>query len=140
MFATIFSKAGVKYAKMKGFNGFLSEEGVLIFDNLRVHCYEKLKMMEVDDFELSMLANSFALYAECAKVCNESGVEMTITTEKGGEYSQIRPEYTVMKNEYQNILKHSAKFGLNPADRAKFFKGVDGKKKRGLEVKMGKVA
>ena len=34
-----------------------------------------------------------------------------------------------MKNEYQNILKHSAKFGLNPGDRAKIFAGMKSKKK-----------
>jgi len=77
-----------------------------------------------------MLANSFALYAENAKYCNENGIKMTITTEKGGEYSQICPEYTVMKNEYQNILKHSGKFGLNPGDRSKIFKKLDNGKKQ----------
>jgi phage terminase small subunit len=33
-----------------------------------------------------------------------------------------------MKNEYQNILKHSQKFGLNPESRAKIFKGMLKKK------------
>lgn len=102
---------------MDEFNSFLSEEGASIFKALRNHCRLKMQMEDVDDYELSMLANSFALYAECAKYCSENGVKMTIITEKGGEYSQICPEYTVMKNEYQNILKHSGKFGLNPADR-----------------------
>jgi len=106
-------------AKLKEFNGFLSPDGREIFDELKKHCVSKMKMESVDDFELSMLANSFALYAECAKYCTDNGVKMTITTEKGGKYSQISPEYTVMKNEYQNILKHSGKFGLNPADRSK---------------------
>jgi|SRR5688572_1272651 len=106
-------------AKMKEFNGFLSEDGRQIFEELKKHCSLKMKMESVDDFELSMLANSFSLYAECAKYCTDKGIKMTITTEKGGEYSQISPEYTVMKNEYQNILKHSGKFGLNPADRSK---------------------
>ena len=103
----------------------------------------KLTMAEVDDIELSMLANSYDLYFRMAKYCNDHGVSMTFAAKapvpgdedddlaedeknfikaKGGGYQQIRPEYTVMKNEYQNILKHSAKFGLTPGDRAKIFK------------------
>ncbi len=116
-------------AKTKEFNGFLSPDGREIFDELKRHCVLKMKMESVDDFELSMLANSFALYAECAKYCTDNGIKMTITTEKGGEYSQISPEYTVMKNEYQNILKHSGKFGLNPADRGKIIGSLKSEEK-----------
>ncbi len=78
-----------------------------------------MNMEDVDDYELAMLSNSFDLYSDCAKYCSENGVKTTIITETGSTYSQICPEYTVMKNEYQNILKHSGKFGLNPADRRK---------------------
>lgn len=102
---------------------YLSENGVKIFNELKKHCAFALKMEEVDDFELTMLANSFDLYARSAKVCNEEGTNQTFVSEKG-VYSQIRPEYTVMKNEYQNILKHGAKFGLNPGDRKKIFNVV----------------
>jgi P27 family predicted phage terminase small subunit len=104
---------------MNEFSSFLSPGGEKIFESLRKHCRTKMKMEDVDDYELAMLANSFAMYSECAKYCSENGIKMTIITEKGGEYSQICPEYSVMKNEYQNILKHSGKFGLNPADRSK---------------------
>lgn len=117
--------------KIDGFTGFLSDEGVIILESLHRHC-TKLKAMEIDSYELSMLANSFDLYAQNALVCRNEGVAMTIVTEKGGIYSQIRPEYTVMKNEYLNILKHSSKFGMNPGDRAKIFKGLDQKKKKSL--------
>ena len=92
--------------------------------------------MEVDQLELVMLANSFDLYFDNAKTCNQTGATQS---PKGGGWDQVRPEYTVMKNEYQNILKHSCKFGLNPGDRAKFFKGIGEKdKKKGfnLENKM----
>lgn len=124
---------------MNDYNGFLSDEGSLIFEALRKHCRVKYKMEEVDDYELSMLANSFALYADSAKHCNTNGVKMTIITEKGGEYSQICPEYTVMKNEYANILKHSAKFGLNPGDREKIFKGIKKEKeKKSFDTKNSK--
>lgn len=103
---------------------FLNENGLLILGEMEKHCKAKLNMEDIDKFELAMLANSFCLYAENAKLCNEEGISMEIVTEKGGIYRQIRPEYTVMKNEYQNILKHSAKFGLNPGDREKIFKSL----------------
>lgn len=103
----------------------------------------KLHMTEVDDIELSMLANSYDLYFRMAQYCNDHGVTMSFDKKQaekntgveladdeademkaktGGAYQQIRPEYTAMKNEYQNILKHSSKFGLTPGDRAKIFK------------------
>jgi P27 family predicted phage terminase small subunit len=117
---------------------FLNAEGEVIYDKLVCHVREKLKMMDIDSYELAMLANSFALYAESAKYCNENGVKITFTTEKGGTYSQICPEYTVMKTEYQNILKHSGKFGLNPGDRDRIFKSMkEDKKKKGFDLTGG---
>lgn len=109
-------------------------------------------MYDVDRFELAMLANSFDLYQKSAKYCLDYGVSMSFPSKdapegfddldedekesvresksmkSGGAYQQIRPEYTVMKNEYLNILKHSAKFGLNPGDREKIFKSLTSKK------------
>ena len=121
--------------KSDSFRGFLSDKGEVVYQALMAHCNSKLKMMDVDHFELAMLANSFALYAESAKVCNEQGIEMTMVTDKGAMYSQIRPDYTVMKNEYGNILKHLAKFGTNPGDRAMFFKGLEeDKRKKGFKL------
>lgn len=113
---------------------FLSEKGLFIFKELEKHCKVKLKMMDVDKYELAMLANSFCLYIECSEYCKENGVKMTIVTEKGGVYHQICPEYTVMKSEYANILKHSGKFGLNPGDRERLFKNVKEEKKKGFDT------
>jgi phage terminase small subunit len=114
---------------------FLSENGRLVYNEIEKHCRERLKMFEVDHFEMAMLANSIDLYAQSAKYCLDNGVKFTIITEKGASYEQICPEYTVMKNEYQNIIKHSSKFGLNPGDRAKFFKGLEDKKgKKGFNL------
>lgn len=116
---------------------YLTKNGLLIFKELEKHCKDKMKMFDVDRFELQMLANSFDMYSVNAELCNRDGVSMTIVTEKGGMYSQIRPEYTVMKNEYGNILKHSGKFGLNPGDRDKIFKGLkEDKKKKGFDTDM----
>ena len=114
---------------------FLTDAGRKIYKRLEAHCTEKLRMIDIDSLELSMLANSMALYFETAEFIKDNGVKMTFVTEKG-TYEQIRPEYTVMKNEYQNILKHGAKFGLNPGDREKIFKGLsDGKgKKAGFKL------
>jgi phage terminase small subunit len=86
-------------------------------------------MLDIDSLEMSMLANSMALYFEMAEFLKDNQVKMTFVTEKG-TYEQIRPEYTVMKNEYQNILKHGAKFGLNPGDREKIFKGLKKEKEK----------
>lgn len=116
---------------------YLSEDGKEVYERLIKHCKDKLRMFDIDSLELSMLANSFSLYADSAKICNEKGISMSFTNDKGGVYEQIRPEYTVMKNEYQNILKHGAKFGLNPGDRDKIFKGLkDEKKKKGFNTDM----
>jgi P27 family predicted phage terminase small subunit len=111
----------------------LNDKGLLIYNRIETHCRENLGMIDVDDIELSMLAYSYALYFEMAEYIQENGVKFTIETEKGGSYEQICPEYSVMKNEYQNILKHSAKFGLTPGDRAKIFKDF-GKKKDDQET------
>ena len=120
---------------MRKNEGFLTAEGKAIFVRIKAHCEQNNILFEIDDLELAMLCNSFELYAVNAELCNKEGIAMTIITEKGGEYSQIRPEYTVMKNEYQNILKHSSKFGLNPGDRAKIFSGMKKEKKKGFNLK-----
>lgn len=132
---------------------FLSKNGLFILKEIEKHCKEKLSLMDIDRFEMAMLANSFDLYQKAAKYCNDYGVSMKFPAKtapegfdeldedekeavrdskqqkSGGMYEQIRPEYTVMKNEYQNILKHSAKFGMNPGDREKIFKSISKEKK-----------
>lgn len=105
---------------------YLTDNGMAIFDAIKAHC-TNYKLEGIDEYEMAMLANSFDLHAKAAKVCNEDGVSQN---PKEGGWAQVRPEYTVMKNEYANILKHSGKFGLNPADRAKFFKGGKGGEKK----------
>ena len=95
---------------------YLTKEGERIYEQIKGFCTHKLGLEEVDDFELKMLANSFYLYMYYADLCNTDGCTQK---PKAGGWDQVRPEYTIMKNEYQNILKHSGKFGLNPTDRAK---------------------
>jgi phage terminase small subunit len=74
-----------------------------------------------------MLANEYDLYFSNMEFCQKNGYSFVTGSNNG--YSQIRPEFTVMKNAYQNILKHSPKFGMNPADRAKFFSNFGESKK-----------
>lgn len=143
--------------KTDDFAGFLSYEGEQIYKDLKDHCKNKLRMMDIDLYELALLANSFDLHSKCAKVCNQQGISISFDpkgkgsnkkkrkqdedeepdlspdeqeVKEGGMYMQVRPEYTVMNKEYQNILKHSPKFGLNPGDREKIFKGLKEEKGR----------
>ena len=110
----------MKKAMTEDYLAFLTEGGKVIFNALKAHC-EKYKLEDIDHYELGMLANAFDLYSRCAVICN--------TGELGNKHDQIKPEYSVMKDCYDKILKHGGKFGLNPADRAKFFKGGKAPKK-----------
>jgi phage terminase small subunit len=116
---------------------FLSENGLLIFKELKKHCKVALKLMDIDDYELRMLANSFDKYSINARFCRDQGDTFEMAT-KTGVYPMIRPEYNVMKNEYSQILTHSGKFGLNPGDREKIFKKmkVEEAKPKGFETGM----
>jgi len=118
---------------------FLSDNGEKIFKALKTHC-KSLKMMDADDYELRMLANAFDKYEKNALFCRDSGDTYEMAT-KTGSYPMIRPEYNVMKDSYEKILKHSGKFGLNPGDRDKIFKGLkEDKKKKGFDTDNMKIA
>lgn len=110
---------------------FLTERGKIIFDSIIGNC-KKYGINDADNFEIAMLANSFDLYAKNAAICNKKG---TTQKPKEGGWDQVRPEYTVMKNEYNNILKHSGKFGMNPADRERIFSKLkEAPKARGFNL------
>ena len=113
---------------------YLSKNGLLIYAALEKHVKERLKMFDIDEYELKMLANSFHLHEKAAEVCNRDGFLQVFANGT----AQVRAEYTVMKNEYLNILKHSAKFGLNPGDRDKIFGGLKDKKAEGFILKRKK--
>lgn len=114
-------------AKTGEFNGFLSPTGKQIYDAIFKHCKDNGIVKDIDTYELSMLANSLDLYFTNAKFCQKNG---TTQKPKDGGWDQVRPQYTVMKTEYQNILKHSPKFALNPGDRARIFNGLKQKEKK----------
>jgi len=112
--------------KLNEFSVLLSDNGKRYFEILKWHT-SQIGICEVDDIELAMLANEYDLYFSNMEFCQKNGYSFVTGSNNG--YSQIRPEFTVMKNAYQNILKHSPKFGMNPADRAKFFSNFGESKK-----------
>lgn len=99
---------------------YLTDLGKEIFDEIKQHVKDKGIYMQVDDLQIGMLANSFDLYMSSAKEIKAKGA--TQKPDKGG-WDQVSPHYTVMRNEYQNVLKHSVKFGINAGDRERIFKG-----------------
>jgi phage terminase small subunit len=103
---------------MKEYLDFLTVRGMSIFRAIKNHC-RKYGITEIDHMEMAMLANAFDLYAVNAKKCLDIGY--TQHPEKDGGWDQVRPEYTIMKQQYDIIMKHSGKFGLNPGDREKIF-------------------
>lgn len=103
---------------------YLSPEGQKIYNEILGHIDKNNWSQDIDDYELSMLANAFDMYSKCAMYIKENG--MTQMTKTG--FMAARPECGIMKTEYANVLKHSAKFGLNPGDRKKIFKVADTKR------------
>ena len=103
--------------KNNDLNSFLTDRGQHIYDRLIAHV-KTLGLMEIDELEIAMLANSFDQYLTNAQFINENGVSIDMGT-KG--YSTVRPEFTAMRMEIANINKLSSKFGLTPGDRAKIF-------------------
>jgi len=107
---------------------YLTKRGRRIFLSIVKHIKDHGLIQDIDVLELSMLANSFDAYERAAAYCNEHGFSREIEA-KQGSFGQIIPEYTVMRNEYGNILKHSPKYGLTPGDREKIFGGLKNKKR-----------
>lgn len=115
----------------------LGDKVAQLFKELESHCKNRMKFETIDYLELNMLADAFVNYFEAAEYCQENGNVYLMPT-KTGTYPMIRPEYNVKKNEYQNILKHSGKFGLNPGDRERLFKKLKDEKgkKKGFDTGM----
>ena len=121
------------------FDDFLSPEGRGVFEFIKRHCEAANIWRDEFELEAAMLANSFALYRENAIMCNRPEGATQEVGENG--YLQVSVHYTIMKNEYLNILKHAPKFGLNPADLKKAFGEVGGHKKpAGFNLTVSKTA
>ena len=102
------------------YTDFLTDSGQEIYNEILAHLERNKLAQEADYFELGMLANSFDLYRRSAAICNSEGYT-TVPSSTG--YITVNPHFLVMKNEYANVLKHSAKFALNAGDRQRLFKG-----------------
>jgi len=106
---------------------FLTSDGKEIFDFIIEYLEENELLKSGDFFEVAVYANALDTYRKAAKVCNDKG-----NTQKpsNGGWDQVSPHYTIMKNEYQNILKHGSKFLLNADSRQRLFKGALNRKKK----------
>jgi phage terminase small subunit len=108
--------------------GYLTDNGRKIFLSLVRHIGDAGLDSRIDVYELTMLANSFDLYEEAAervKVLRNGGE----TKEAFGSSGRLSTDYQVMAKEYEKILKHGPKYGLNPGDRHKIFGGMNKRKK-----------
>jgi len=107
---------------------YLSARGRKIFYKIVKHITENDLIQDIDVMELSMLANSFDTFEIAAAKCNVDGLINPVTG-KNGTFDQVSPYYSIVKNEYGNIMKHSMQFGLSPGTRIKIFNGMKKKKK-----------
>lgn len=108
---------------------YLTKRGRKIFSLIIKHIQDSGFLFDIDTLELSMLANSFDIYERMSEICNGENGLTEMVTGKNGTFKQVRPEYTIMKNEYTNVIKNSSKYGLTPGDREKIFSGMKKKKK-----------
>jgi P27 family predicted phage terminase small subunit len=108
---------------------YLTKRGRILFYRIVRHINEAGIIMDIDTMELSMIANCFDLYEKAATYCNEKGYTGEFEG-KNGSFKQVVPEYNVMQQQYDKILKHSSKFGLTPGDREKIFGGMKKVKKK----------
>lgn len=93
---------------------YLRPRGKKIFKEIADHCKKIKKDLEIFSFEASMLANSLDLYQRAADNINKVGGKYKQESKTGWE--QTTADYAVLNKEYQNILKHAPKFGINPKD------------------------
>jgi len=111
---------------------YLTKRGRKIFSQVIKHITDTGIIFDIDVLELSMLANSFDIYERMSEICNGDDGFTEIVTGKNGSFKQVRPEYSIMKAEYANIIRNSGKYGLTPGDRAKIFGGMKKKEKRSV--------
>lgn len=96
----------------------LTDEGKEIYEQI------KDSIEDWDDrfvFELEALSNSIALYGKAAEDVNEN--EYFIQFKTGHQQKSV--SYQVMEKEYNNIIKHGPKFGMNPTDLKKLTGGKE---------------
>ena len=105
------------YYKMTPAN-YLSELGLDYFN--RICGYLGDKLQESDSIELSMLANLYAMHDEAVA----AGSKVGFVNEFPNGTIQANGYQTIIDRCYSTILKHGAKFGLNPSDREKLASSI----------------
>lgn len=88
-----------------------------IYTQLEKHCRE-LGMLDIDQYALRVLADSFARYAECETILRDRGLTQ-VSTKTGFECA--RPEVSIQKECTDKILRLSSLFGITPGARKKIF-------------------
>lgn len=68
---------------------------------------------DLDDMNVTLLAQALATVNICNEVLHEKGLSFT----SGNNYQQQRPEVAIKKQSVVEILKLSEKLGLSPKDR-----------------------
>jgi len=94
----------------------LPKEAKMIFEQIVKHL--KGKSMPIDYLELSMLSMAYHQYFEAIRNGANEGF-LNMYKNGSGTTIQINGYQTQLHQAYSNILKHSSKFGMNPADREK---------------------
>lgn len=108
--------------------GYLTKRGRKIFQEIVKHTSASGIDNEIDYLDLTMLANSIDLYETAAKRIND--LRDAGTADPFGKAGKLSADYTVMKTEYEKIMKHGPKYGLTPGDRQKIFGGLKKKIKK----------
>lgn len=107
---------------------YLRPRGKKIFLAIADHCKKINKDLEIFSYEASMLANSLDLHERAATEINKVGGKYKQESRTG--WDQTTSDYAVLNKEYQNIMKHAPKFGINPKDLLAKIKEADDAQKR----------
>jgi P27 family predicted phage terminase small subunit len=94
----------------------LTKTGKEIFDELKGHVEINMTMLEVDVYNLEILAGLIDQYGTIQKDLQEKG--LTQVAPKTG-FEVVRPEVGIAKDLLDKIIRLSDKFGINPGSRTK---------------------
>jgi P27 family predicted phage terminase small subunit len=91
---------------------YLSKLGNYYFDKFKLILESRGMAKDEYSTELTLLANEYANYEEAQRTISQDGPYVTYAT--GAQ--QISPAVTFKEKSFANIIKLSAKFGMNPKD------------------------
>jgi hypothetical protein len=107
---------------------YLTKRGRKIFQEIVAHVKDSGLDSDIDYIHLTMLANSIDLYEDAAMRINT--LRNAESAHPYGADGKPTVDFIVMRTEYEKVMKHSPKYGINPGDRAKIFGGMKTKKKK----------